>query len=60
MVLTARVVFVCKFVVSAGVSTALYQFCWFVEDLELSSSLTEDHTHTVYREEEPKCTSETT
>ena len=24
----------------------LYQLCWFVQDLELSSSLMEDHTHT--------------
>ena len=50
---TVRVVFVCQFVVSAGVSTALTLpvVLVIVQDLEFSTSLTEDHTHTVYREE---------
>ena len=50
MVFTVRVVFVCQFVVSAGVSTALTSPVLLV--CELSSSLTEDHTHTQSTEKE--------
>ena len=53
MVFTVHVVFVCQFVVSAGVSTALTLPILLVYSRfgVVQYSLTEDHTHTVYKEE---------